>query len=219
MRVRDRNYSLLIDDWGEPTNTKRVSPETLDKYSRILPPNVIQYWREEGFCQFRSGQFFSVNPEDWDVVVDSWLIDTPYESFGKFHALTRGAFGKVFVFNEVIGATTTIDPIVGSVFSYKTEAEDERERTISAGMAFSLIPSDLDFRDDQGEYLFGRALAKLGPVGWDEMYAFEPALALGGAPRLETLVKVDWRVHMSLLRQMTDVHVPFTDINVPKGTI
>lgn len=217
--MRDDNYNYAIKIWGEPTDKRCVSDQVIRKYSSIMPSNVLRYWEHEGFCQFRQGLFFSVNPEDCQFIVDEWITGTPYQDIGRFYALTRSAFGKVFLFNERIGATVTINAVLGSVYSYKTDVADERSKEISAGMSFTPELDELDCRDERGVYLFDRALAKLGPVGWDEMYAFEPALALGGVPRLENLVKVDWRVHMTLLRQMTDVHVPFTDINLPKGII
>jgi hypothetical protein len=83
-------------------------------------------------------------------------------------------------------------------------------------MAFGRTKEDVDVSDDKDNPLFDRALAKLGPVGWDQMYAFEPALALGGTSQLNNLVKLDWRVHMMLLRQMTEPHVPFMETKLPK---
>lgn len=40
------------------------------------------------------------------------------------------------------------------------------------------------------DYLFELALKKLGPLDSDEMYAFVPALALGGSMELKNLQKV-----------------------------
>ncbi len=40
------------------------------------------------------------------------------------------------------------------------------------------------------DYLFELALKKLGPLDSDEMYAFVPALALGGSMELKNLKKV-----------------------------
>ncbi|WP_241150818.1 T6SS immunity protein Tdi1 domain-containing protein, partial [Pseudomonas viridiflava] len=40
------------------------------------------------------------------------------------------------------------------------------------------------------DYLFELALKKLGPLDPDEMYAFVPALALGGSMELKNLKKV-----------------------------
>ncbi|WP_229520035.1 T6SS immunity protein Tdi1 domain-containing protein [Massilia oculi] len=47
-----------------------------------------------------------------------------------------------------------------------------------------------------GEPLYSRALAELGPLGFDEVYGFEPAIVLGGKMRLENLAKLKLDVHL-----------------------
>ncbi|WP_407513900.1 T6SS immunity protein Tdi1 domain-containing protein, partial [Acinetobacter baumannii] len=61
----------------------------------------------------------------------------------------------------------------------------------------------LDHIDKNGKKLFDRAVKKLGVLKVDEMYAFEPALALGGEESLQHLTKVNLPVHMKLLKQVT----------------
>jgi hypothetical protein len=58
-----------------------------------------------------------------------------------------------------------------------------------------------DVKDEPGTPLFARAVNKLGPLGKHEMFAFQPALFMGGAPKLESLAKVDARVQIALLAQ------------------
>ncbi|VXC49345.1 T6SS immunity protein Tdi1 domain-containing protein [Pseudomonas sp. 9Ag] len=60
----------------------------------------------------------------------------------------------------------------------------------------------LDFEDNQGKPLFQPALAKEGPVGEHEMYAFEPALCIGGKADLEHMVKLSMDVHLMVLDQL-----------------
>jgi hypothetical protein len=48
--------------------------------------------------------------------------------------------------------------------------------------------------------LFAKTRKRIGPPTADEVYAFEPALALGGAPERSKVRKVDLRVHLELLR-------------------
>ncbi|WP_439853678.1 T6SS immunity protein Tdi1 domain-containing protein [Pseudomonas yamanorum] len=56
--------------------------------------------------------------------------------------------------------------------------------------------------DNLGKPLFQRALAKLGPLGADEMYAFEPALCIRGKADLKHMKKVDIHVHLMILDQL-----------------
>ncbi|MNG40288.1 hypothetical protein D3C84_1288040 [compost metagenome] len=56
--------------------------------------------------------------------------------------------------------------------------------------------------DDQGEFLFERALEKFGALDESELYGFEPALFVGGTASLDHLVKCNLEVHLMILRQM-----------------
>lgn len=217
--MRDETYKLLIEDWGEPTDSRVASPAILDKYRGVFPDEVIGYWQEEGFCQFKHGLYYTVNPDDWQPVVDAWITETPYEQFGRFYALTRTAFGTITLFNHQIGAAATIRPHYGQITSYKTELVDDKGRGLSCAIALTPSPANLELYDVNEKPLTDRAVRKFGPCGWDEMYAFEPALALGGQPRLENLVKLDWRVHLMLLRQIAAPHVPHMDVKLPPGVV
>ncbi|WP_413792254.1 T6SS immunity protein Tdi1 domain-containing protein [Pseudomonas sp. N4] len=59
-----------------------------------------------------------------------------------------------------------------------------------------------DLEDHQGEFLFERALEKLGALDEREVYGFEPALFFGGTASLDQLVKCNLEVHLTILRQM-----------------
>lgn len=218
--MRDERYEMLIGDFGEPLDSRPASREVIERYRSIMPDRLIGYWQTEGFCRFRNGLMFTVNPDDWQPVVDAWLGGTPYEQFGRFYAISRTAFGVVRVYNEKIGATTTIRPLLTQIDSSSTRpASSAQDLSTTVGIALTQEPKSMEYYDDQDEPLFDRAVAKLGPVGWNEMFAFEPALVLGGKPRLDTLVKLDWRVHLQLLRDLAPPHVPYMEVNVPKDLL
>jgi hypothetical protein len=218
--MRDFYYRQLIADFGEPTDQRVADPVVIEKYRRVLPANLIGYWESEGFCQFQHGKMFTVNPDDWQSAVDMWLHGTPYEQLGRFYAIRRTAFGQVMLFNQAIGASTTITPLMGWIDSASTlvcESVEQLETTIGTSLT---SPSEYcEKYDVNNEPMFDRALAKFGPVGWNEMFAFEPALVLGGKPTLDNLTKLDWRVHLQLLRSLQAPHVPFTQVNVPKSAL
>ncbi|OJU92884.1 MAG: hypothetical protein BGO19_10875, partial [Acinetobacter sp. 38-8] len=96
-----------------------------------------------------------------------------------------------------------LSTISGSIRGYFTDKEKE----ISIEGFFGLTDWDKeDFTLLDNKPIFKKAVKKLGPLGWYEMYAFEPAFALIGdaALTMDNLVKVDARVHMLLLRDLID---------------
>jgi hypothetical protein len=215
--MRDDVYDELVAEYGEPTNRREAEPATTEKYRSILPERLVGHWQTEGLGQFRDGLMFIVNPDDWKSTVEEWLQGTPYPKFGSFHAYRRTAFGRIDLYNDRIGATTSIIPLGACVSSRSTRLRSDPESLdLSLVIELTSPSGSCDMHDIHNEPLFSRALAKLGPVGWDEMYAFEPALALGGTAKLDNLVKVKWREHLSLLYQIQPPRVPYTDIHIPQ---
>ena len=45
------------------------------------------------------------------------------------------------------------------------------------------------------------------------MYAFEPALSIGGVPKIENLVKVKMVEHLVLLSQLSPIEITHFDAN------
>ena len=205
--MRKECIEIVIEEFGEPTHVHPTTEAILDKYTNILPSIIIDIWRHEGFCQFQNGLYYIVNPDDWQDVVDVWIDNTPYQKLGQFYALARNAFGYLYVYNPDTGTKLTISTILstisGSIRGYFTDKEKE----ISIEGFFGLTDWDKeDFTLLDNKPIFKKAVKKLGPLGWYEMYAFEPAFALIGdaALTMDNLVKVDARVHMLLLRDLID---------------
>ena len=196
-----------IDQFDKPNVVSPISKEILTKYEKIMPPILLDMWQQEGFCQFQNGLYYIVNPDDWQDVVDVWIDNTPYQKLGQFYALARNAFGYLYVYNPDTGTKLTISTILstisGSIRGYFTDKEKE----ISIEGFFGLTDWDKeDFTLLDNKPIFKKAVKKLGPLGWYEMYAFEPAFALIGdaALTMDNLVKVDARIHMLLLRDLID---------------
>lgn len=85
----------------------------------------------------------------------------------------------------------------------------QREEISSGKEAFlirdffaSQTKDSLDELDPLERPLFDRALKMYGPLGPNEMYGFEPALALGGKPELANIRKVKAVEHLVLLAQL-----------------
>jgi hypothetical protein len=80
----------------------------------------------------------------------------------------------------------------------------------------NLEPKANDLKDANRAPLFARALAALGPLAEDEMYGFEPALAVGGVMTLEHLRKVKVDQHLTILRQLAAPSFPFGNVDLDK---
>jgi hypothetical protein len=217
--MRDEYFEYFISKFGEANARLAVPAEQIEKWRGKLPDQLLVYWSAEGWCSYADGLFWTVNPDDYEDLVDEWLAETPLEQVDSFHAFARSAFGDLFLCGEKNGSGVTLccelNAISAQAKSLKPKSDKGKDASIRSFFAASSMV-DFDLDDEQGTPLFSRALAKLGPLESDETYGFEPALVLGGAIRLENLAKLKVDVHLTILRQLASPEVPLSSVDIDK---
>lgn len=194
-------YFYETNGFGPAQSLEPVAETTFQKYRGKLPDQLLEYWREYGFCSFGAGLLWTVDPAPYAPLVDLWLQDTGLLSKDQYFVIGRSAFGKLFLWGTASGQSLKIDSAWGMMFP-----RDQRAK-VAAGKADFLAQrffggferADLDQEDDRGTPLFQRALSTLGQLRAGEMYGFEPALALGGRPDSKNLRKVQAIPHLTIL--------------------
>ncbi|MDQ1835462.1 GAD-like domain-containing protein [Massilia scottii] len=216
--MRDEDFEVFIDEFGEATQRFNVPTTSIERWRGKFPDQLLSYWKDEGWCAYANGLFWTVNPDDYEDLVDEWLHDTPLEQIDTFQVIARSAFGELFLWGEKTGDSATIlcatHTIIclGSNLKRKLDDQDFYARTFFSNKSIA----DCDLEDEAGNPLFERALAKLGPLGVDEVYGFEPAIVLGGKMNLDNLVKLNLDVHLTILRQLASPTIPFSNIDIGK---
>ncbi|MNF49382.1 GAD-like domain protein [compost metagenome] len=206
----DEDLQDFLQEFGRPTEYISADERVLQHFSGKVPPILIDFWRKIGFSVFKNGLLTVVNPLEWIEATDEWLEDTGLDELDEFIPIFKGAFGNFHLFGIKTGHRPTLSPVTGFIF-----ADDKNASSfISKGgdwvikMLFGLRETrNFDIKDDDGAPLFDRAVAKLGSLKSDEMFGFVPLPMLGGTFKLELLQKYDAQVHLSILRQMTEVKV------------
>jgi len=216
--MRDEDFELFISEFGEATYRSPATEEAIRKWRGKLPDQLLTYWQEEGWCGYANGLFWTVDPDEYEDLVDEWLADTPIEQIDSFHAIARSAFGTLYLWGEKTGDSVSIACSINSIIALGSNLKrtvddpDFYTRTFFSNKS----PSRCDIKDESGIPLFQRAIAKFGPLEPDEIYGFEPAIALGGNMRLENLTKLKLDVHLTILRQLASPTLPFSDIDIDK---
>ena len=216
--MRDEDFNYFISKFGEATHCIEAPPASIEKWRGKLPDQLLKYWQEEGWCNYANGLFWTVDPDEYEDLVEEWLEGTPLEKFDDFHVIARSAFGDLYLWGERTGDSVSISCSInaiialGSNLNRKIDNPDFYARTFFSNKS----PNHCDLDDKSGQPLFQRALAKLGPLAPDEMYGFEPAIVLGGKMLLENLVKVQLDVHLTILRQLAPPTMPFSNIDIDK---
>ncbi|MCS4285227.1 hypothetical protein M2396_003528 [Pseudomonas sp. BIGb0278] len=194
----------MIDNLGEATSRREVPAASIDKYQSKLPPALLGYWREEGWCSFADGLFWIVDPDAYKATLDMWLQGSGLAEIDNYHVIARDAFGSLYAWGERYQRKITVSSLAGGIVALKNQLQKpnpQPDRSLGIFLG-STSRDSLDFEDIQGKPLFQRALAKLGPVAEDEMYAFEPALCIGGKADLEHMVKVKMVEQLKILDQL-----------------
>ncbi|MBW8186310.1 GAD-like domain-containing protein [Shewanella nanhaiensis] len=204
----------IFAGFGPAVKSKQPTAEELEFFEDKLPARLLEYWQEYGFCGWGEGIFWTVNPDDYKDILAQWLLGTVFEQrevagIDKYYVIGRSAFGKLYIWGETSGASLDIVTNFSMIFpsdqseKLKTIGEEKLiEKFYSSKRKSNMEEQDLDKNP-----LFERAMAKLGPLEADEMYGFVPALAIGGAPKLENLQKVKALEHLTFLADLGEITV------------
>jgi len=206
-RYSNRFYNF--EGFGPAIKNQQPSAEILDKYQGKLPNRLLEYWQEYGFCGWGNGIFWTVNPDDYSDILEEWLQGTSFVNKDNYYVVGRTAFGELFVWGEATGQSIKI---VSNYSMFFPRDDSDKIKNDGPDMAVDLYfasksKDSMEEEDFDEDPLFDRALKLLGPLESDEMYAFVPALALGGSPKLENLQKVKILEHLSFLAQLGEKQV------------
>lgn len=196
-------FDKFIETMGQPMATQTVPDSAISQYRGQLPDQLLTYWRQHGWSRYAQGLFWTVNPKTYEPVLEAWLGQTRIAKEDDYHVIARGAFGDLYGFGARHGRVLHLIASEAELLPPSLAIADVN-LAIRAFFA-SREKASSDLWDDEGEPLFERALAQLGALDADEMYGFEPALALGGPCRLANLKKVSAVEHLVLLAQLGDL--------------
>lgn len=167
---------------GKPFDSRKVPDEIILKYSGLLPESIISLWKEDGWCGYADGLFWTVNPDEYTSIANEWLhCPDPVIPFA------RTAFGDLIVW-FIISNQIFIDLINVRYQTFDVLGEN-------VDYVFENILNDYDLESEQ----FTDAFQKLGSLKADECYGYVPILALGGTESVDNLKIVKLKEHIDIL--------------------
>jgi hypothetical protein len=198
----DEDFEYFLEKMGPAFGKRYVPTSSIERYRGKLPNQLLDYWKEHGWCGYADGLFWTVNPQEYDPVVEQWIGETPFMEKDAYHIIARSAFGDLYFWGERAGDSLKIfAPGAYAVSTTSVLIGDKSDLGIRTFFACR------DGLEDNFSELFAPALKKLGPLKHDEMYGFVPALALGGSATLDHLQKVKAVEHLVLLAQLSELRV------------
>lgn len=198
----DEDFAGFLKKFGSPIEKHHVPPSSIQRYRGILPDKLLEYWEEYGWCGYADGLFWTVNPQEYEPVLEAWIGETPFMEQDAYHIIARGAFGKLYLWGEKTGHSLTIS----APGSY---CVPRFSKSLNTDMNFKMQLFFGGMSRDGGNFdgMFEAAYRKLGLLKDDEMYGFFPALALGGPASIDHLQKVKAVGHLVLLAQLAPLDV------------
>ena len=206
----DDYFKFFIKNFQQETKCRQLNGVEVSAYEKKLPSKLLSYWKERGLCSYGRGMLWTTYPSDYSGVMSELLRNTKFEKNDKYHVIARTAFGELYLWGEKTGHSLRISPIYGSVYALKeyTDEIQNGKSDLLIGAFFSTKKkAAIDYDDFNDEPLFERALNIYGELEHDEMYGFEPALVIGGVPKLENLRKVKILDHLSILAELEPMQV------------
>jgi hypothetical protein len=200
--VMDENFEYFLEKMGPAIEKRMVPPSSIERYRGRLPDQLLSYWDEHGWAGYADGLFWTVNPQEYESVLQAWIGETQLMEHDNYHVIARSAFGKLYLWGEKTGPSLNLFApgsfcIPMEITSFKEN--DDFEVQVFFG---SLSRKGNDF-----ESMFGAALKKFGRLKHDEIYGLVPALALGGAASADHLQKLKSVEHLILLAQLAPLDV------------
>ncbi|MBI6704871.1 GAD-like domain-containing protein [Pseudomonas viridiflava] len=194
----EEDYTFFLKKFGQATVSHTVPFSSIKRYEGKLPAQLLQYWESYGWCGYANGLFWTVNPQDYEPILERWLVGTGLSELDKYHVIARSAFGQIYLWGEDTANSLSVSSYL-SRYSYIPSVLSREKFDFGTRLFFSTMQPE---RNDV-DHLFELALKKLGPLEADEMYGFVPALALGGPMELKNLQKVKTIEHLEFLSQLS----------------
>jgi len=184
----------FVDSYPPGANVQRAGNELLARYSKLVPPSLLQLWENVGFGSYADGLISLINPDDYNELLYGWLMLDEEDPTRIPFAIS--AFGRLFYYRRLTDKdedVCVIDPHTSSGDVLTWSLDDFFNSylcdTESANGALQVT-------------LFRNAVTRHGPLQERQIFAWTPALRLGGSESVEHLTKVNALVHLDILLQL-----------------
>ncbi|WP_298261209.1 GAD-like domain-containing protein [uncultured Litoreibacter sp.] len=186
---------------------QQVSGDTVETYRSKLPELLLDIWKQHGVGGWYNGLYRLCIPNDFEGLLSQVFHADDDFSHNDCNVIAYSAFGNLVVWSErhglveisLLRGVLTCDDLL--------HLEKKTKSSISLTSEFYMLSekSSLEAHnayDDADKPLFARARKRLGDLEPGECYGFFPALAMGGAPRLENLKRTKALEHFLFLAQL-----------------
>jgi hypothetical protein len=184
-----RGFERFIEERGQVKTFDPPTAELIEKYRERLPEYMIKVWKTFGFGSYANGLFFVTSPEPFESIIDIY--------FGKEHKYTvicHSSFGDLLIWDNEQPSIISLNANTG-----------KGVRMVDDGNINSFFKYGMNndgFYEVHRYDLHLKAVEKFGQLEEDQVFAFVPALALGGAEKLENIKVSQLREYLAIIAEL-----------------
>ncbi len=172
--------------------------DIIEKYKSSIPEKLIKLWEEDGFSVYKDGLFKTVNPDDFEYVVEEWksIQELFTLNFTSVHIIGYTSFGNliIWVYKENEDSYLAMLDILHN--KYEILVDDDFD------FFWDVLLNDTGFLKKFFDVeLFQQVMQKCGIVEKDECYGFVPLPALGGTKDVKLAEKVKLKEYLTICFQ------------------
>jgi hypothetical protein len=184
-----RGFERFIEERGQVKIFDPPTTALIEKYKERLPEYMIQVWKTFGFGSYADGLFFITSPEPFEKILEIY--------FGKDHSHTvicRSSFGDLMIWDNEQPSIISLDSSMGrgSRMADDGNINGFFKYTMDNDRIYKIHNYDLHLK----------AIEKFGQLEEDQVFAFVPALALGGAEKLENIKVSQLREYLAIIAEL-----------------
>jgi hypothetical protein len=189
---------------SKPRLVKPPSERALAPWRARAPEALLDMWQTHGWGAVGDGFLHFVDPASLVDTCDEWLGGPNPTRI----PLGRTGLGDLIYFRDLreraraLGMTGEEAATACDVNAVNVRYKRVSVLATSIGEFIERLDDPAWLTDALDKTLFDRAVARLGPLGDDEIFGFVPALGLGGSDDPENLEKVGRDVHLAILFQL-----------------
>lgn len=159
------------------------------KLADRIPKVMLEILKNDGWCSYKDQILWLCDPDDWQPAAQAWCTWAP-----NAQVVARTGFGDLFIWD-------------GEMFWFCQVHESLCMRTVgNSDWFFSRMLTSHDFAPQTHLPVRIRKAKELaGPLNWNEMYTYVPALALGGSEESSRIERVKAIEALTMLAELAPV--------------
>ena len=94
--MTDEHFEFFLEKMGPAVHKRCVPAQSVERFRGKLPDQLLAYWEEHGWCGYADGLFWTVDPSEYQPVLEAWIAGTGFMAQDAYHIIARSAFGELY---------------------------------------------------------------------------------------------------------------------------